>query len=77
MKFDIKNVIFGGCYFKEQSSERLISIGDIVLFKENNKGTSCCKQNNKDDYFDYHGIENALCGKTEFTPKRILVLSFK
>ena len=56
----------------------LIRLGDIGLLKENCKNESYCDQN---EYrFDYHGIENALCGKTYcnfsgyFTPKRILVI---
>ena len=41
-----------------------------------------CRQN--EDIFDYHGIENALCGKQPdeeehmyFSPKRILVIQMK
>ena len=40
--------------------------------KENDKNGSSCNQH--ENYFNYHGIENALCGKDEFTPKRILVI---
>ena len=46
--------------------------------KENMKYESRCYQN--EDIFNYHGIKNALCGKTGnygyeyFTPKRILVI---
>ena len=54
-------------------------LGDIILMKENCKNKSCCCQN--EDRFDYHGIKNALYGKTgffaQFTPKRILVIQMK
>ena len=61
----------------------MIYLGDIVLKKENEKNHSFCYQN--EDIFDYHGIENALCGKTNswrndgenFTPIRILVIQMK
>ena len=44
--------------------------------KENYKNESRCYQSEYN--FDYHGIENALCGKYEyFTPKRILVIQMK
>ena len=41
---------------------------------------SCCIQT--EDYFYYHGIENALCGKTfengeQFTPERIIVIQME
>ena len=54
--------------------------------KENYKNESYCEQNQY--YFDYHGIENALCGKIgywklvelkgeSFTPKRIIIIQMK
>ena len=68
-------LIIGYCLYKK-SDGFLISLGDILLRKENYKNQSCCFQ---DEYrFDYHGIENALCGKDwTFTPKRILVIQMK
>jgi hypothetical protein len=50
------------------------------LFKNypNEKNKTFCFQN--EDNYDYHGIKNALCGKTNptyFTPKRILVIQMK
>ena len=59
--------------YEKSESNYLIGLGDIMLYKENNKNSSNCWQN---EYtFDYHGIKNALCGKTDrFTPKRILVI---
>ena len=54
---------------------RLITLGDIELGKENKKNGSCCYQNK--DNFDYHGIEYALCGERDFTPKTILVIQMK
>ena len=50
--------------------------------KENKKNGSRCLQN--ENTFNYHGIQNALCGKTghswggeNFTPNRILVIQMK
>ena len=64
MKFEIKNMFFGGICLYEKSDEKLINLADIVLFKENEKNQSHCYQS--EDWFDYHGIENALCGKIGF-----------
>ena len=71
-----KNLKKGGYTLYEKSGWNLIILGDIKLYKENNKNSSNCWQN---EYtFDYHGIKNALCGKTDrFTPKRILVIQMK
>ena len=81
MKFEIKFLDCGGYELFEESDEYyLILLGDIVLFKENHKnGSKCWEYQN---YFDYHGIEDALCRKESnfynpsefFTPKRILVI---
>ena len=80
MKFEIKDLEWGGYYLWEKSSSHLISLGDISLHKENKKNESYCWQD--EDNFDYHGVEKALCGKTYgnggyFTPKRILVIQMK
>ena len=79
MKFEIKDLKYGGYVLCEKSDEFLIYLGDIVLCKENCKNYSLCYQNENE--FDYHGIENALCGKTgnikPFKPKRILVIQMK
>ena len=57
----------------------LFYIGDINLYKEHCKNESNCYQ--YEDRFEYHGIEDAVCGKTgylnPFTPKRILVIQMK
>ena len=76
MKFEWKQGY--GYYLDQQSSSGLICLGygiAIRLYKENSKTASYCYQNN--DYFDYHGIQNALCGCNHpqtFTPKRITVI---
>ncbi|GAB1220411.1 hypothetical protein ENUP19_0053G0002 [Entamoeba nuttalli] len=72
MKFDI---ILPECAFKiyNQSNYHLFSFGnggDIDVYKENIKTESYCIQYS----FEYEGIENALCGKYNFTPKRIIVI---
>ena len=79
MKFKIKNLRYGGIHLYEKLDYELIKLGDIYLMKENRKNKSFYEQNK--GRFDYHGIENALCGKDSdkyrkiyFTPKRILVI---
>ena len=59
----------------EKSNEELIELGDIWLMKENKKNESYCYQT--EYWFDYHGIEKALCGKFYFTQKRILVIQMQ
>ena len=80
MKFEIKDLKEGGIYLYKKSDEyNLIDLGDIRLLKEYWKNESYCWQ--FEDRFNYHGIKNALCGKTGygefFTPKRILVIQMK
>ena len=53
---------------------------NIDISKKESKHLSCHRQK---DYFYYHGIQHALCGKTNdfgfiyFTPKRILVIQMQ
>ena len=75
IKFEIIDINNGGYYLYMNSESILISIGNIVLKKQNDRSTSCCIEN--EDDFDYHEIENALCGKIFFTPKRITVIQMK
>ena len=53
----------------------LINLGSIYLNSENNKSQSYCTSI---IMFDYHGIQNALCGKTcdnnPINPKRLLII---
>ena len=75
MKFEIKDLKYGGIYLKEKSDEYLIYLGNIYLNKENMKNITFCHQ--YESRFNYHGIENALNGKiypNGFTPKRIIVI---
>ena len=86
MKFEIKDLNYGGIWLCKNSDifDDLIILGEIRLKKENNKNKSFCEQ--YEENFNYHGIINALCGKTYdynsfkgecFTPKRILVIQMK
>ena len=77
-------MLFRSYYLFEKSHKYLIWLGNIWLRKENCKNKSYCYQD--EDRFDYHGIKNALCGKTyyydfgskgQFTPQRILVIQMK
>ena len=76
MKFT-PNFISSYC-LHEKSNEILIFLDDIVLYKNDVKHKSYCKQ--KNTLFNYQGIDKALCGKIHpqtFIPKRILVLQMK
>ena len=82
IKFEIKNKMKNGYTLFDNHSNwnmNLISFGEIFLAKEKFKEHSNCEQH--DDMFDYHGIQNALCGKQPnergemyFTPKRIVII---
>ncbi|BFU22429.1 predicted protein [Entamoeba histolytica] len=80
MKFDIIQPQNAFCLFN-QSHDILFKFGfgygDILVYKENNKTYSYCKQHS----FKYKGIKNALCGNkwltNYFTPKRIIVIEMK
>ena len=78
MKFEITDTR-AGFHMLSPLVEMLTEIGDILLYKEDEKYKSFCYQSEK--CFNYHGIEKALCGKTSrldpFTPKRILVIQMK
>ncbi|BFU25299.1 TLD, putative [Entamoeba histolytica] len=76
-RFDIEQPLYA-FYLINQTDDCLFSFGygDIVVYKENDKIKSSCKQNS----FEYEGISNALCGKQHpdrFTPKRIIVIEMK
>ncbi|BFU20089.1 TLD, putative [Entamoeba histolytica] len=74
-KFDIKQPEYA-FYLINQSHSCLFAFGngnDIHVCKENNKTQSYCQQQS----FEYEGISNALCGKEDFTPKRIIVIEMK
>ena len=86
LKFPIKDTCCGYFLF-DKSCEMLVSLGGIYLWKENYKDISTCIQN--EDSYEYHGIENAVCGKTNtqdnegcwkgehFVPKTIQVIQMK
>ncbi|BFU26023.1 trichohyalin, putative [Entamoeba histolytica] len=77
-KFDIKQPQYAFLLCK-QSNDCLFAfgIGDIRIYKENDKTISFCNQHS----FEYKGISKALCGKeypnNYFTPKRIIVIEMK
>ena len=77
-KFENKNHRVGIMLW-EQQFDQLITLGEITLFKQHAVERSyCCQSNN--EYYDYHMIKRALCGKTypyTFTPKRITVFELK
>ena len=78
-QMDQKDLKYGGyCLYTKLDSWDLITLGDIRLWKENRKNGSRCRR--IEERFNYYGIKNALCGKTdpdEFTSKRILVIQMK
>ena len=81
MKFDKKKSKSYYITFFKEKDIRLIQIGDINLFKQDYKEKSYCHDENNNSFYDYKGIESALCGKSgsrkkgnRFIPKRILVI---
>ena len=81
-KFNIKNTS-SGYFLSPKSNKTLIYLGDIVLYKQNYKSLSYCQQS--ENYYDYQGITNALCGRPYsnfffsfirvcFTPMKITVI---
>ena len=90
MKFENINYRYG-CVLYDTDDEKLIQIGDIILFKEEMKEKSFCEKC-FEDHYNYYRIENAVCGRTRyidyhnenvewkgecFTPKRILVIQME
>ena len=78
IQFKIKDFKSCGYLFLSRYLQTSIKLGDIDLTISNWKNGSYCCQN--ESIFDYHGIENALCGKTHpktIKPKRILVIQMK
>ena len=63
MKFPIKDINCG-YLLNEKEDYDLISLGDIVLYKENKRDTSVCIQ--REDKYDYLGIPNAICGRIRY-----------
>ena len=84
MKYEIKDTHYGYKLFNA-NEKMLIQLGDIWLCKPNCTRRSVCCQ--KEDKYEYHGIQKALCGKVAeenngiwkvgseiFTPIRIRVI---
>ena len=62
MKFEIKDPKRGYCYYC-YTDDFILSLGDITFHAYHQAEIHYyCSQH--DDIFDYHGIENAICGKT-------------
>ncbi|BFU25503.1 trichohyalin, putative [Entamoeba histolytica] len=73
-KFDIEQPQYAFLLCNKSDDYLFVfGLGDIDVYKENNKTESYCKQYS----FEYEGITNALCGKLYFTPKRIIVIEMK
>ena len=62
MKYPIKHLEKGGYQLYQNNDEKLISLGAIHLKKQNEKQFSFIFQFN--DWFEYHGLKDALCSKT-------------
>ena len=75
MKFEIKEsrIVFHRLF--SIYHHELMQIGNICLHKNNWKNDSYCKED--ENMFDYHGIDNALCGKKMFNPQRFLIIQMK
>ena len=82
MKFEIKHTYTGGYFLHDKSSDGLIQMGDIALYKEGRKNDSFVIQN--DVNFDYHDIRKAMNGKQsdvhgrmKFNLKRVMIIQMK
>ena len=84
MKFAVKDFEKGGIKLNNYALKRcpLICFGEIVLYSKDAIENCNCYQN--ENYFDYHGIENALCGKSvnditadSFIPKRLFIIQME
>ena len=71
IKFEIKDRHFGGYILFKQDGLNSICLGNIAIGSNLISDIGECRT---EIYFDYNGIENALCGKTWFIPKRIIVV---
>ena len=69
MKFPIEDIHYGGSYLYEKTEEKLIYLGDILLKKQNKSNTSYCYKQKAKSNFNYQGIDNAICGKTNIEEK--------
>ena len=70
-----------GIHLFSKHSDKLIRLGDILLFKEDFKEKSYCRGINGSHDGNYNGIPEGLCGIDKrnngqlfFIPKRILVI---
>ena len=88
MKFELTKLDNFGYTLYETSSDKLIILGDLVLYKENNKNESYYTYDETNNNVDFHEIKNALCGKSnrwennihyneKINPKRILVIQME
>ena len=82
IKFDIRNKKEGGCWLYESHLNELIQIGEMIIYKSDQKEKSYCIQTNT--IFDYKSIPHALIGLKPdvfdfmfFNPKRIIVYQMK
>ena len=84
IKCEIKDISFGYQLF-DNNNTILMKLGDIIIYKDNNKSSSYCNQTSN---YNYHGISNTLCGKINilnnynqqrdfFTPLRIIVIQME
>ena len=74
MKFEIQNCQRGSLFLNEKSSDYLITLGNIWLYKQNKKNESHCDRDPMCDLSNYHGIQDALSGQFKLFPKRILII---
>ena len=80
MKFEKKDAFQGIIIGHEIDTFSLGVYDGFWIQKENTKQDSYTYQKNSTQYFDYHGIENALVGVDDpkcFTTKRITVIQME
>ena len=78
MKFESVKSEFGSFILLSKSDSKLFGIWNgFYIIKDNDKMKSYCHENIWDKYYDFHEQQYPLIGKpgkSEFTPRRILVI---
>ena len=77
MKYEITDTLNGGYQLYRFNDDKLISIGDLILYKEEQKFYSHCSLRSSN--FHYHDISNPFNShsQTNFTPERIQIIQMK
>ena len=76
MKFELKNINYGGYVLYEEATSELIELGDICLYKKEYTNQSYSIQN--EDCFNYYGLKHIFSNHDDsFSVKRIVIIQMK